>query len=815
MPTLTIAGKTIQLSTSHVIGSAPSCNLAVSHPSLSPQHARVFRQGTDWFLEDLMTEAGSMLNGKRITATSKLAQDDKIQLGEVQLVFTLLEPSQVKNDATVPMADAQALVGREISGFLVTAFIRHETTGPLYKAKHTISEKDVLFWVFHPELVNSEGPDFIKRFKDAIAPLNAPEHPNLLRVYQFGQHGEYFWYVTDLPVGTSLEEYIKLGFSPSAAIETTLAICRHLAVFHKTGLTHGEIRPSLIYLDDARQIRLASIGIAALGTKNCRRLLCAPGSRQVHYLDPELVQSGAGNVKSDLYSVGCMMVEMLTGTPPYPGESSEAIIKAHAVQPVPRLAATTKLPPALDDVLQGMLTKTHLHRFDSFEPAIEAISAILSPTSSGKSAPQAAVPAKSGIPGIALAIAAAVVIAIAALWFVFSGDSRIKDIASHPPVQPAGPLQEADLPNLIMVHVEDQHPLRQGTGTVSRVTSGHGAGLLLSDAPPAVGAQVYAMPAGTIYLCDKPPLRFVPKIMVKDGELPKGVSEYPLYRHVLSKAVDGVKAQIAAREQERKDKEAKLAEEERRKAELAAQERQRAEEERLRKEAEEKAAKEAAELAAKQAAEKARQEAEQQRLAKVKTVTNTLAKLAEKMEKSMISGDKKLDVKNVPRDFANDNKALREEIDVVGNFLKGNPDSVGDVTAHADFPRFDAAQQAFKELCDAANEKTRKFAGYTGQPQQSDPPPVGTPGTSPQQVDQQIQRLMTTIVARERYLNDWIRQNPPSPGTNYNATRLKYIQDYQRETDRLRLQLAQLKLLPNGSPKYTPPPTTPRPYPQP
>lgn len=368
MPRIEIAGRSVRLADACIIGRDRTCHLAVNHPSISGEHARIFSQDGGWFVEDLLSATGTAVNGKPVLAGAQpLADGDTIAVGEVAVRFFLAAAPAAAASPAPDAPDPRSLLGREVSGFAVTAFAREETAGPAFQARHARTGREVLLRVFDPEVVAGEGAGFVDRFRDLVAVLAANRHPDLPRVFQVGCEGPFVWYATDIPAGSSL---VQGGLVPLQAVEAVLGIARLLAALHDAALVHGDLRPALIHRDEAGRVRLGSLGLAGLNAANRRRLQAAGAARQAAYLDPVQARSGDCNVKSDIYSAGCILVELLTGRPPFAGASPAAVAAAHAEEPIPQLAARLRLPAALDGILGGMLAKEHLDRYNDFAALI-------------------------------------------------------------------------------------------------------------------------------------------------------------------------------------------------------------------------------------------------------------------------------------------------------------------------------------------------------------------------------------------------------------------------------------------------------------
>lgn len=387
MAQIRIQDKSLRVGDNFTIGRAKTCNLAIGHPSLSREHARVFRDGDGYRVEDLHSANGTTLNGRPlIGGAQQLADGDVLLVGDVEMRFVLGDGNGPE-PAAAPVALTPAhrlakILGTELGGYAVVSMIRQEVAGPLLRATHVKTGREVQLWILDTLIEENELPEFYQHFVDLLTAAAGLKHPELIRVYQCGKDDGLIWYATEAPTGSTLAQLVHRGFTPLQAVQTVLGLCRLLHVYHDAGLVHGDITPAQIHLDDAGKVRLGSFGLAGLNSTNRKRLQAAGSTRQVYYLDPDQARSGDCNVRSDGYSVGCVLVQLLTGRPPFIGANFQEVLAAHASQPVPVLAQQLGLPALLDEIIAGFLAKNSFHRYNDLGPAItdlETLVAMLEP----------------------------------------------------------------------------------------------------------------------------------------------------------------------------------------------------------------------------------------------------------------------------------------------------------------------------------------------------------------------------------------------------------------------------------------------------
>ena len=382
MPLLHVQDRQLRVGGPFTIGRAKTCNLAISHGSLSREHARIFPQGDDWLIEDLHSANGTAVNGvPLVIGAAKLADNDVIAVGEFTLRFALPERPGLElapeTDSVPQSRDLANLPGTTLAGYAVKSLERREVAGPVFQAVHERTGRPVLLWVLDPRIEGQEEPEFFRHFTDTLTAAAGLKHPDIIRVYQVGMEQGLIWYATEPAAGSTLAQLVHQGFTPAKAVATMLHASKLLHAYHDAGLVHGDLKPALIHVDPGGRVRLGSFGLAGLSSAS-RRLLQAEGStRQVFYLCPLQAASGDCNVKSDMYSLACILVQLLTGRPPFIGNNFAEVLAAHRDQAVPRLADSLRVPPLLDEILDGMLAKDPFNRYNNLEPVMAKLGALL------------------------------------------------------------------------------------------------------------------------------------------------------------------------------------------------------------------------------------------------------------------------------------------------------------------------------------------------------------------------------------------------------------------------------------------------------
>lgn len=243
----------------------------------------------------------------------------------------------------------------------------------VYHCYDTIDDREVAIKILRDEFLSNE--DFIRRFKNeskAIAVLN---HPNIVRVYDvsFGDMIQYI--VMEYIDGITLKEYIEMQkeLDWKETIHLTTQILRALQHAHENGIIHRDIKPQNIMLLQDGTIKVTDFGIARFSS-NPTRTMTEQAIGSVHYIAPEQARGEKTDGKTDIYSVGVMMYEMLTGTLPFDADSavSVALMQLQANPMRPR-QINPEIPAGLEEITIKAMQKTPSARYRS---AVEMLSDI-------------------------------------------------------------------------------------------------------------------------------------------------------------------------------------------------------------------------------------------------------------------------------------------------------------------------------------------------------------------------------------------------------------------------------------------------------
>ncbi|MDX6636673.1 MAG: eukaryotic-like serine/threonine-protein kinase [Solirubrobacterales bacterium] len=219
--------------------------------------------------------------------------------------------------------------------------------------------------------------DFVERFRREAAAAAGLQHPNVVSVYDRGEHEGRPFIVMEYVEGASLKDLIDRGLTGGEAIEIIRQVLAGARFAHARGIVHRDLKPQNVLIDREGRARVADFGIARAGTSEITQTGSVLGTAQ--YLSPEQAQGLETTPASDLYSVGAMLYEALTGQVPFDADSPVAVaLKQVSETPRPPSQINPHIPAALDAVVLKALAKEPANRYqtaDEFSAALVAAEA--------------------------------------------------------------------------------------------------------------------------------------------------------------------------------------------------------------------------------------------------------------------------------------------------------------------------------------------------------------------------------------------------------------------------------------------------------
>jgi serine/threonine-protein kinase len=232
----------------------------------------------------------------------------------------------------------------------------------------TVLGRTVAVKVLAPQFADDDG--FVQRFRREAQAAASIGHPHIVSVFDTGSDDGVHYIVMEYVEGRTLAEFLAGGgrILPDRAIDIAMDVCQALEAAHARGVIHRDIKPGNIMLNPRGEVKVTDFGIARVTTTADTVAQTAAILGTASYLSPEQAQGQPVDARSDLYSLGCVVYEMVTGRPPFLGDSPVAVASKQVLeQPVPPSKLNSDVTPDLDAVILRALAKNPANRYQSAE----------------------------------------------------------------------------------------------------------------------------------------------------------------------------------------------------------------------------------------------------------------------------------------------------------------------------------------------------------------------------------------------------------------------------------------------------------------
>src|SRR5687768_14474415 len=220
----------------------------------------------------------------------------------------------------------------------------------------------------------AQDASFVERFRREAQAAAGLQHPNVVGVYDRGETDDRPWIAMEYVEGASLKDLINRGLTVGEAVEIIRQVLQGTKFSHERGIIHRDLKPQNVLIDREGRARVVDFGIARAGASEITQTGSVMGTAQ--YLSPEQAQGLDVTPSSDLYSIGVILYEALTGRVPFEGDSAVAVaLKQVSEQPHPPSRLNPAIPPALDAVVMRALAKDPANRFATADEFIAALDA--------------------------------------------------------------------------------------------------------------------------------------------------------------------------------------------------------------------------------------------------------------------------------------------------------------------------------------------------------------------------------------------------------------------------------------------------------
>jgi beta-lactam-binding protein with PASTA domain/predicted Ser/Thr protein kinase len=286
----------------------------------------------------------------------------------------------------------------------------------VYEAEDTQLGRHVALKLLHRRF--AEDTEFVERFRREASAAAGLSHPNVVQVFDRGEWDGTYYIAMELLEGRNLKQVVRDhgALEPALAVDIVLQILKAARFAHRRGVVHRDIKPHNVIVDEEGRAKVTDFGIARAGASDMTETGSILGTAQ--YLSPEQAQGHPVDARSDLYSIGVLLYELLTGEPPFDADSAVTIaLKQVAEDPLPPMQRNPAVTPALDAVVMRALRKDPAERFQDADEFIAALESAMSGAYVPPDDPVAVLEEEDRRNWRRMAVIALVVLALAALAF--------------------------------------------------------------------------------------------------------------------------------------------------------------------------------------------------------------------------------------------------------------------------------------------------------------------------------------------------------------------------------------------------------------
>ena len=412
---------------------------------------------------DLFQSALERAPEERAAFLDEACHDDEGMRREVESLLTSHEraenfieipafevaPELVTNDSS------DALIGKLISHYRIESLIGIGGMGEVYLARDERLGRKAALKLLPESLTTDETQ--LGRFKNEARTASALNHPNILTVYEIGAEGNVQFIATEFIEGVTLRAALASGrMSAHGALEIAVQVASALAAAHDAGVVHRDIKPENIMLRPDGYVKVLDFGIAKLTeqrrasddhrVETTALLQTRPGLvlGTAHYMSPEQARGQKVDARSDIWSLGVVLYEIVTGNPPFRGETpSDCIAAILTAEPAPLSSISPDVPAKLESILQKALRKNTDERYQTIKEMLAELRILkakleaessLSQTKSGgdSNATEIKRPKRGVLVTLGAALFAAAAVACFFFFFVPAALTNKKSIAVLP-----------------------------------------------------------------------------------------------------------------------------------------------------------------------------------------------------------------------------------------------------------------------------------------------------------------------------------------------------------------------------------------------
>ena len=272
-------------------------------------------------------------------------------------------------------------IGKKFNGrYLILGNIGSGGMANVFLARDLILAREVAIKVLRYDFLNDQSA--IRRFQREMLASTELVHPNIVTVYDAGQEGETQFLVMEYVKGMDLKRYIQTQYPIpyGRIVDIMQQILSAVSLAHQHRIIHRDLKPQNILIDESGTVKITDFGIAvALSETSITQTNSMLGS--VHYLSPEQARGSMATNQSDIYAIGIILYEMLTGKVPFDGESAVTIALKHFQEEIPSVRLYDRnVPQSLENVVLKATAKDPIDRYQSAEEMSADLATVLDPS---------------------------------------------------------------------------------------------------------------------------------------------------------------------------------------------------------------------------------------------------------------------------------------------------------------------------------------------------------------------------------------------------------------------------------------------------
>ncbi len=279
----------------------------------------------------------------------------------------------------------EAAYPETISKYRVTGILGEGAMGVVYKALDPRIDRTVAIKTIHPGVMQyGMAEELTERFLREIRAVGNLRHPNIVAIYDTDEDNGMPFYVMEYVEGRELSGLLRnnVRFTQAQVMQIGRQLLEAIAYTHRKGIIHRDIKPANVFITDDGDVKVTDFGIARVENSDLTQAGTSLGTPS--YMSPEQCTGQPVDARSDLFSIGIVLYQLLTGEKPFQGNSTHALIH-HILHTTPErpTALNPALPPPVDRLMERALAKNPKDRFQSADEFLQALEAALA----GRSVP--------------------------------------------------------------------------------------------------------------------------------------------------------------------------------------------------------------------------------------------------------------------------------------------------------------------------------------------------------------------------------------------------------------------------------------------